>query len=331
MSSSGPSSGSAPNQPLGQPRISVVCPVYNEDSGLEQFHASLRSALTTIDNAHCEIVYVDDGSTDQSVDVLHSLVSETPVVRVVELSRNFGKEAALSAGIHHASGDVVVTCDTDGEHPVERIPEFVAMVLEGKTDVVAGVRSSQPDASLIKRVTARLFYWVLARLGSDTHMDRNGTDFRAFSRPVANTFGSLTERGRVVRSLIDWAGFETTEVEFSAGNRIAGRPSYGFKQLAKLALNAITGNSTRPLYAALAVGSLLMVASIGVGVVTVVQDVLLGDPLGWQVQGSAYVILAVLFAVSLVVLMQGITALYLARIYEESLDRPLYVVRSVSG
>lgn len=320
-------SGSA----LPQPLVSVVCPVYNEESGVAQFHASLCSSLAAIEDAQCEIVYVDDGSADQSVEVLHSLTSDKPVVRVVELSRNFGKEAALSAGIHHASGDVIVTCDTDGEHPVERIPEFVAMVLSGKTDVVAGVRSSQPDASFIKRLTARLFYWTLARLGSDTHMERNGTDFRAFSRPVANTFGSLTERGRVVRSLIDWAGFDTTEVEFSAGNRIAGRPSYGFKQLAKLALNAITGNSTRPLYAALAVGSLLMVASVAVGLVTLIQDVVLGDPLGWQVQGSAYVILAVLFAVSLVVLMQGITAMYLARIYEESLDRPLYVIRAVTG
>lgn len=313
------------------PLVSVVCPVYNEASGLEHFHATLCASLATIEGMQHEIVYVDDGSADQSVDVLRSLPARAPTVRIVELSRNFGKEAALSAGIHHASGDVVVTCDTDGEHPVERIPEFVALVASGKTDVVAGVRSVQPDASILKRLTAWLFYFTLARLGSDTHMERNGTDFRAFSRPVANTFGSLTERGRVVRSLIDWAGFETTEVEFSASNRIAGRPSYGFKQLAKLALNAITGNSTRPLYVALAVGSVLMFASVVVGLVTLIEDVVLGDPLEWQVSGSAYVILAVLFAVSLVVLMQGITALYLARIYEESLDRPLYVVRSISG
>lgn len=314
---------------VARPLVSVVCPVYNEKDAIVSFHTALVDVIAQF-NEPCEVVYVDDGSTDGSADVLHGFATSSRV-RVVELSRNFGKEAALSAGIHHAQGEVVVTIDTDGEHPVGLIPELVRPVLDDEVDVVAGVRTSRDRAPIVKRIGSRVFYGLLRRFGNDTHLEQNSTDFRAFSREVADNFSALGERGRIVRSLIDWTGFRTAELEFAAEPRIAGEPSYDVRKLTKLALDGITGSSTRPLYAALAVGTFLMFASVGVGLFTVVEDVVLGDPLDLNVQGSAYVILAVLFAVSLVVLMQGITALYLARIYEESLDRPLYVVRRVSG
>lgn len=316
-------------QPAARPLVSVVCPVYNEVDAIASFHSSLMDVIAAFSEP-CEIVYVDDGSVDGSAAVLHSFATSSRV-RVVELSRNFGKEAALSAGIHHAHGEIVVTIDTDGEHPVALIPQLVQPVLDGSADVVAGVRTSRDRAPIVKRVGSRAFYGVLRRFGSDTHLEQNSTDFRAFSREVADNFSSLGERGRIVRSLIDWTGFRSVEFEFAAEPRIAGEPSYDVKKLTRLALDGITGSSTRPLYAALAIGTFLMFASVAVGVFTIVEDFVLGDPLDLNVQGSAYVILAVLFAVSLVVLMQGITALYLARIYEESLDRPLYVVRSVTG
>lgn len=302
--------------------ISVAIPVYNEASGINDFHHQLTYALRRAVKDSFEIIYCDDGSTDRSREIIGQLCDEH--TKLVALSRNFGKEYAVSAAISYASGQAVIIMDADGQHPISAIPEFISEWKKG-TSVVVGRRSLGDAESLSKRLSSRLFYSVLNRFSS-VKTDPRDTDFRLLDRVVVKEFLKLSETDRMNRGLINWLGFTRTFVQIDRTNRIAGKPTYSTKKLIKLAIDSLVSLSSRPLYLLCVIGGLIAIAAGVLGLVVLIEQVILGDPLGWNFTGTAMLGILTLFLVGIIIFSQGITSVYVATVYNQVKGRPLYIV-----
>ena len=305
------------------PLLSVVVPLYNEAAGLPVFHASLSDVLKDLKGGEYEIVYVDDGSLDDTPHLVRGFNEADARVRMVRLTRNFGKEIATTAGIHEAAGDAVITIDADGQHPVELIPEFVKEWQAGRK-VVIGLRSESRQADMVKRIGSRLFYWMMSRFAR-VALVPGATDFRLIDRSVQQEFVRMTEHGRITRGLIDWLGYDKAYVPYRENPRLHGEASQSFRKLFKLSIDSIISLSVSPLYIAAVVGAIVLPVSLLAGFVMVV-NALAGDPLHWHATGSAYVVMLLLFLVGVLLVSQGIIGLYLSHIHTETQNRPLYVV-----
>jgi len=303
--------------------VSLVVPVFNEELGLAEFHRSLVEVLDALPTSTFEIIYVDDGSRDRSVDVVARLAEDDSRVRSLRLSRNFGKEIATTAGIHNAAGDAIILIDADGQHPVELIPRLLERWRAGSR-VVVGVRTAHHRERFMKRLCSRAFYAFFNRL-TGARLEPGATDFRLIDRAVRAEFVRMTEHRRITRALVDWLGFERDRIEFVANPRIAGEASYSFGKLCRLAVDSFVSLSTSPLYLASYLGTGIVALSSLLGVF-LLGDVVTGDPLHVHPTGSAYLILLVLFLVGIVLVSQGIIGLYLSHIHAETQNRPLYVL-----
>lgn len=302
--------------------ISVVVPVYNEAPGLEQFHVSLLAALGHLSGGH-EIIYVDDGSTDTSPEVLSRLARKNSVVRVLRLSRNFGKEVATTAGIHAARGQAILTLDADGQHPVERIPDFVVAWQKG-AKVVIGLRTANQREGLLKRYGSKLFYALFNKF-TGVKLQPGSTDFRLIDQTVQHDFAQMTERNRITRGLIDWLGYERVYIRFAAKPRLSGSAGYSFKKLLKLAVDSVISLSLSPLYITSYIGAVVLPVSVLLGLGMLV-NALFRDPLHLHATGGAYLMVLILFLVGILLVSQGIIGLYLSHIHTETQNRPLYIV-----
>ncbi len=304
------------------PLLSIVVPVYNERAGIVSFHDSLQGVLRQLP-MDFEIIYCDDGSIDGSTSLLHELAEKHPEVRVLRLSRNFGKELATTAGIHAASGDAVMTLDADGQHPVELIPQFVAKWQQG-AKVVIGVRTDKRRAGLIKRAGSKLFHGLLRKI-SGIKLVPGAGDYRLIDRTVQTEFVRMTERNRITRGLIDWLGYKREYVYYRENERAHGNAGYSFGKLVKLAIDSAISLSISPLYITAYIGAVVLPLStllgLGMGV-----NYLFGDPLGLKATASAYVIVLMLFLIGIILVSQGIIGLYLSHIHTETQNRPLYIV-----
>jgi polyisoprenyl-phosphate glycosyltransferase len=306
-------------------KLSAVVPVYNEAEGITRFFAALDTELKKLALASYEVVLVNDGSSDSTAHELKLLKEAHPsIVRVINLTRNFGKEAALSAGLHSARGDVVLTLDADGQHPPKRIRDFLEIFYEGH-DMVVGLRSSNVDEKRLKKLGNKLYYHLLKVTGI-FNLQPQVTDFRLMSREVVDEFCKLTERRRITRGLIDWMGFDAQYIEFAAEERIAGNATYNFKKLTYLAIDSILANSRKPLAASILLGCLMTGISFVGALLLICNEYVFSDALGLNVTGSAVLALIILFMIGILLISQGIMSLYLARIYEEVQQRPLYVI-----
>ena len=226
--------------------ISIIVPVHNEVAGLSSFlEDQLLSALEKIENYDFEIIFVDDGSTDGTLDLLYEYASRSKKFRVISFSRNFGKEMALSAGLRYAKGDAAITVDADGQQPPKLIPTFIKE-WEAGADIVTGVRDHYTKHGFVAKTGSRLFYWLLRRMGNH-YTVAGSTDFRLISRPVIDEFNKLPEHNRITRGLIDWLGFDQKYVKYTYGARLAGKPSYNLKKLFRLAIDSFVSMSTTPL------------------------------------------------------------------------------------
>ncbi len=304
------------------PLLSVVVPVYNERAGIVSFHDSLQGVLRQLP-MDSEVIYCDDGSTDGSTSLLHELAEKHPAVRVLRLSRNFGKELATTAGIHAATGDAVMTLDADGQHPVELIPQFVAKWQQG-AKVVIGVRTDKRRAGLIKRAGSKLFHGLFRKI-SGIKLVPGAGDYRLIDRTVQAEFVRMTERNRITRGLIDWLGYKREYVYYRENERVHGDAGYSFGKLVKLAVDSAISLSISPLYITAYIGAVVLPLStllgLGMGV-----NYLFGDPLGLKATASAYVIVLMLFLIGIILVSQGIIGLYLSHIHTETQNRPLYIV-----
>jgi dolichol-phosphate mannosyltransferase len=304
------------------PQISVVVPVYNEQAGLESFHASLSRVLKQLDLPY-EVIYCNDGSRDETLPQLRAIADHDEHVRFLSFSRNFGKELAVSAGIHRATGKAILMLDADGQHPVELIPEFIAKWQAG-ANVVIGVRTNIRRASLLKRFGSKLFYATMSRLAG-TYVRPGSTDYRLISQVVQQSFNTMPERNRLTRGLIDWLGFDRTYIEYEEKVRTHGDSTYSVKQLSKLFVDSIISVSSSPLYFVAYLGAVVLPVALVLGLVMVING-LTGDHLNIHATGSAYVNVLTLCLVGILMVSQGIIGLYLSHIHTESQDRPLYVI-----
>ena len=307
-----------------KPVLSLVIPIYNEADGLVDFHASVLGVLKSLSpKISYEIIYCDDGSSDESVKVLSAIAAKDETVSVILFSRNFGKESALSAGISQATGEAILTLDGDGQHPVELIPEFLAAWRDGAR-VVIGVRKSSKE-SLLKRVESKLFYSFFNSLSTQKLVPQS-TDFRLIDQSVQAEFLKLDESNRITRGLIDWLGFERAYIGYQQKERVGGQPGYSQRKLIQLAMNSIVSLSPRPLYLLGYLGVILTVLALVVGITVIIEQLLLGDPLAWKFTGTAMLGILLLFFVGIILISQGILAIYISHIHTESKRRPLYII-----
>jgi dolichol-phosphate mannosyltransferase len=304
--------------------ISVIVPIYNEAPGLREFHESLVNSLEQSVNKSYEVIYCDDGSSDTSSDLIKKFRKSNDRVSLIRLTRNFGKENALTAGINIASGQAILMIDGDGQHPVELIPKFIDAWSNGAS-VVIGVKDSVTDEKYIKSLGSKWFYKLIRKM-SGGELQANTTDFRLIDRSVQQAFISLNETNRITRGLIDWLGFEPTYIHFTAKKRIAGTATYSSGKLMKLATNSFVSLSPKPLYIFGFLGVGITLGAFILGLSVFIEQLLLGDPLNWKFTGTAMLGILILFLVGIVLLSQGILSLYISHIHSQSKGRPLYVI-----
>ena len=300
--------------------MSVVVPIYNEQDGLEELHQRLETSLAKIAGEH-EVVYVDDGSSDGSAATIERWARAEPRTVLVQLSRNFGMEVAMAAGLDHAAGSWVVLMHADLQDPPELIPEMLATAQEG-ADVVYARRIGR-DEGVVKRVLATAFYAMMQRLARVPYQGQAG-DFRLMSRRVVDTVRRMPERRRFVRGMVAWVGFEQVPIEYRRAGRQAGRGA-SYPQLVRLAVEALASFSDVPLSLATILGGLTaMLSALAAAVILVLTAV--GD-LAASIEVWTLVVLLFLGGVQLISV--GIVGRYLARVHEQGLQRPLYVVDRV--
>jgi len=303
--------------------ISIIIPMYNEAENARPIYHAITKVFKKIPY-DLELLFVDDGSKDQTVDHLIDLADKDPRVKPVELARNFGKEIALSAGLHAAEGEMAIMLDADLQHPPELIPQFIEKWEEG-ADLVIGVRKDY-KASWFKRACSNMFYFFINKI-SDTDLIPHATDFRLVDRQVIDSFNLFTERNRITRGLFDWLGYKRNFIYFDTQERQNGQATYSFRKLLELGTNSLVGHSKFPLRFAGYVGMLIMLVSIPLGLFVFLDRYVLMNPFGFDFSGSAILAVINLFLSGVVLSCLGLTSLYLANMHTEVVNRPLYVKR----
>ena len=298
--------------------LSVVAPVYNEQELIEQFYARVTKALAGFD---FELVLVDDGSRDATPTILQRLASTDPRVHVVYLSRNFGHQTALTAGLDHARGDAVVMLDADLQDPPELIPSMVDHWRAG-CDVVYAVREHREGESYFKLATARWFYKLFDKL-TQVELQHNSGDFRLLDRRALNALLSMRERSRFLRGMTVWVGYRQAAVPYRRDPRYAGETKYTLPKMLRFSLDAIFSFSHRPLQLATLLGFLVStLALVAIPVVVILRV------LGSYLPGFGTITIAILLLGGIQLIAIGIIGEYVSRIYDEVKNRPLYLVRS---
>lgn len=326
-------SDSSPNSVVrltreGAARISVVVPCYNEEAVIGMSHARLKAVLATLgatEQMDYEIIYVDDGSRDQTATKLTELAAGDDHVRVVMLSRNFGHQPAVTAGLDQATGACVVIIDADLQDPPELIADMVKLWREG-FDVVYGQRTDRDGESVFKLATARIFYRGLNSL-SDVDIPLDVGDFRLIDRQVVDAIGSMKERDRFLRGMVSWVGFRQTALPYRRAARAAGESKYPLRKMILFALDGMLSFSLAPLRFAITLGLGIFVLS-NIGIIYAILNRLLTDQ--W-VSGWTMLFIAVMFMGGMQLMVLGMIGEYVGRIYMASKERPLYLVKRFIG
>jgi glycosyltransferase involved in cell wall biosynthesis len=307
-----------------EPKLSLLVAVYNEADTIEPFFARVLPILQGM-SLDWEIICVNDGSRDQTLALLWQWHETDERIKVINLSRNFGKERALTAGLDFARGEAVIPIDVDLQDPPELIPRMVELWQQG-FDVVNAIRSKRDGDSLPKRASARLFYRLINSL-AEIQMPRNAGDFRLLSRRVCEVLRSMRETHRFMKGLFAWVGFPTTSIHFERPPRSGGRSKWNYWRLWNLALEGVTGFTTLPLKFASYLGLMTAVLSLSYAAFLVIRTLLFGEP----VRGYASMMTAILFFGGVQLIFIGVIGEYIARIHDEVKGRPIYIVESTRG
>jgi glycosyltransferase involved in cell wall biosynthesis len=306
------------------PVISVVAPAYNEAGNIAAFVAAMVPVLDGIGESW-EIVFVDDGSRDDTLALLVAARSQDPRLKVVALARNFGKDVALSAGLAHARGRAVIPIDCDLQHPPELIPQMVDK-WRGGADMVIGVRTKRDEEGWFRRTAAGIYYRLMKRM-NDVEIPRNAGDFRLLDRKIVDVINSMPERCRFMKGIFAWPGFKTETVEFQANQRAGGRSQWSLFKLWRFALDGLFSFSTVPLKIWTYIGGLAALGAFVYLIITLIQKLFFGI----AAPGYASLLIVMLFFGGLTLLSNGIQGEYIARIFEEVKGRPLFVVAKKWG
>lgn len=304
--------------------LSVVIPIYNEADTLDGLFQRLLPVLDALDVDY-EVICVNDGSSDHSQALLEQWHARLPQIRLVELSRNFGKEIALSAGLDYVQGAAVVPIDADLQDPPELIADMLAKWREGY-DVVYATRAIRAGETWLKRSTANAFYWVLEKM-SDTAIPSNTGDFRLMDRSVVEALSRLPERTRFMKGLFAWVGFKQTALHFERAPRHAGTSKWNYRKLWNLAIDGITSFSNLPLRIWSYIGLFFALSAMLYAAFIVLRTLIIGI----QLPGYASMMTVILFIGGLQLISLGIIGEYLGRVYTEVKQRPLYLVRRTWG
>ena len=303
--------------------ISVVVPVYDEEGGILDFlDGQLLPVLSKL-KYDAEVIIIDDGSKDKTLEKIKSskILNSGTLVNVIALTKNFGKEVALTVGLEAANGDAVIMIDADGQHPAEEIPRLIEK-WEGGALIVTAVNSGNTTKH---RVRSGIYYKIMRAMGNKNVMP-GAMDFRLLDRTVVDEFNQLTERNRLTRGLIDWLGFDQEYVKVKTRGRKNGKPTYSTKKLAGLALDSMVSSSRTPLVIFGYLGAFITIFSVIFGLFILIEQYIMSDPMNLDWSGAVAMSVFVSFLVGLVLVSQSITALYISQIHAEAKGRPLYVV-----
>ncbi len=299
--------------------VSAVLPCFNEQDNIKAIYVSLTEVLKPYENY--ELLFVDDGSTDATLETIRLIAAADPKVRFISLSRNFGHQHALKAGLDHASGDCVVSLDADMQHPPALIPAMIEQWQQG-FEVVNTIRGEQKSLSVSKKFTSGLFYNLVNKLSS-VEIKPGVADFRLLDRKVVDALKQFNENYIFLRGLIPWMGFKQTSVHFEPSERLSGQTKYSFIRMLRLALDGITSFSSRPLYLSIAIGSVIAGLAFLYGIYAVYVHLFTEDALpGWT-----SITASVLFIGGIQLIMLGIIGIYLGKLFIENKKRPNYLIR----
>jgi glycosyltransferase involved in cell wall biosynthesis len=302
--------------------ISIVVPMYFEEEVAEECYNRLKAVMDQ-HQINYEFIFVNDGSTDRTIEILQEIAEKDYQAKIIDFSRNFGHQTAVTAGIDYANGDAIVVIDADLQDPPELIPELIAKWREGY-DVVYAKRKTRKGETWFKLITAKYFYRFLNYM-SDIDIPKDTGDFRIIDRSVAEVFKRMTERNRFVRGMISWIGFRQTYIEYERDERFAGETKYPLKKMIKFASDGIIAFSTKPLRLVMTVGLISVFISILVFLYAIVVKIT-GRPVQ---EGWTSLMVAITFFSGIQLLGVGIVGQYVARIYDESKNRPIYIVKDL--
>lgn len=302
-------------------RISLVVPCYNEEQSLPYFWAEVQRVMQKMDYVDFELIFVNDGSRDKTLEVLRKLAQKDPRVKYLSFSRNFGKEAAMFAGLEHARGDYAAVMDADLQDPPALLEEMYRALTQEGYDSAATRRVTRKGEPPIRSFFARMFYRIINRM-TDVEIVDGARDFRLMNRPFLDALLSLRERNRFSKGLFGWVGFKTKWIEFENVERVAGETKWSFWKLFKYSIEGIVAFTTMPLTLASFAGFLLCMVALCSTVFIVVRKLLFGDPVsGWASTASI-----ITFIGGIQLFFMGIFGQYLAKAYTEIKNRPLYIV-----
>ncbi len=297
--------------------LSLVIPVYNEEEVLQDSFTRMDTALQSTGYAY-EIIYVNDGSRDHTLDQLRALAGAHPQVKVLSFSRNFGHQLAVTCGMDAAKGDALIIIDVDLQDPPELIPEMVRL-WESGADIVYGKRVKRKGETIFKKITASLYYRLLSWM-SAYPIPLDTGDFRLISRTVADVFLQMREHNRFLRGMSAWMGYQAVPLEYERQERFAGKTKYTLKKMLRLASDGITGFSDKPLTLPMTFGIVLMLLS-GLGLIALIILAIVSVVAPWL-----WAVCGIVFLQGLTLFFMGLQGMYLGRMYDELKGRPLYIV-----
>lgn len=304
-------------------KISIVIPAHNEEGNVALVHEKIKEVFSRLNNYDFEIIFVNDGSRDNTQQKLEELSQQFDEIKYIEFSRNFGHQPAVKAGMDHAHGNAVISMDGDLQHPPELIPEMIQKWEDGY-DVVYTIRTYPKEISYFKRKTSDFFYQLLSSL-SDVNLTKGGgSDFRLLDANAVEVMRTFNEDDLFLRGLTSWMGFKQTGIEFTAAERIAGESSYNLKKMIKFAFTGITAFSVKPLYIAAYLGFLFS----GISVVGYALYVIYAFVAKTEISGWASLIMTIVFFGGLQLIILGIIGMYLGKIFKQVKERPNYIIKN---
>lgn len=304
-------------------KISIVIPTYNEEGNIQRIRKEIETVFNSLLNYSYEIIFVNDGSRDNTQSMIEKLANEFSEVKFIEFSRNFGHQNAVKAGMDYANGNAVLTMDGDLQHPPELIPELIKKWEQGY-DIVYTIRNYTEKVSFFKKFSSNLFYSFLLKLSDFELVKRGGADFRLLDQSVNDIFKDINENDLFLRGLTGWVGYKQIGVEYTAKDRFSGKSSYNLKKMFSLAFSGITSFSVKPLYLAAYLGFIFTFLSIIIYGAYVVYSFVLGC----HISGWASLIMTIVFFGGMQLIMLGIIGIYLGKIFKQVKERPNYIIRS---
>ena len=304
-------------------KISVVIPAHNEEGNISLIYQRIKEVFSKLENYRFEIIFVNDGSRDNTQKVIEDLAQNHEEVKYIEFSRNFGHQPAVKAGMDCSTGNAMISMDADLQHPPELIPELIKKWEEG-FDIVFTIRTYPKQISAFKRNTSKLYYKFLTRISDVNLSEGGGSDFRLMDASVVDVVRNMNEADIFLRGLSNWMGFRRVGIPFTAGERASGESSYDLKKMMRFAFTGITAFSVKPLYLAAYLGFIYSaIAAVGYGTYVIHSFIA-----GTEISGWASLIMTVVFFGGVQLIIMGIMGIYLGKIFKQVKERPNYIIRS---